>query len=984
MSRPGMLRRLNRRALSITDPNSVNISSLITNTRATEASYQTQAENDGSTAFLAWAAPNVLRMQNRGTRDAIFIEGSRTNLTKWSEDFTNAEWTKAGTTLTGSQLAPDGGGDATRVAVISAGLLYETNGNTPGVTVSRSITAWYRRNAAPDAAPNPAYSASTVIATAALAVSTYSRIRTPTLSCTGGVAGRFIPSDGRARTEGGIPTAGARDSWIWGTQVEDGFFPSSYIRTTSAALARSADLCVIASDAAPPWLRNSKYTITISLECTSLEFVAAATEMTLLSFGAGTNDRIALVLDGGNMKVRVVQGGVTKVTTGAISTVSAYTDITITIDSTGGLVTVSGASAGDGIAIGTAWTMQTGDIYVGNVSTGATPYFGEILPVITRVPSTASLSLPGVLSNTRATEASYQTQAANDGTTSFTTWASTNTLRIQNRGVRDAIFIEGSRTNYFLRSRQMTINAPWTAGTMAQTASAANGIDGTLTATQFTGTGAQFSSRQTVTTPAGTVMSIWGRAVSGTQPIRSNYAYPNGTTGVQTLTTTYAQHIGRVATLTTHTDYINDCSLSGNTSLYVDCIQSEVGTFPSSAIRTTTAAVTRDADVCIMPSSSVPVWMRSGSFSISVAPECSSVNLINQATEMTLLAYGTGTTDRVSLIVDAAGVKVRVVQGGVTKVTTGVITFARWGDFTITLDASMGYVVVTGATTGSNVYTGTPWSMQLGDVYLGNVSTGATPYFGEVLQTLPEVPSAPRTQSFDPQISIAATNILYFSGQYQTGLDGGALSWLDESGNADHAINSTVAAQPTMVLNNASYGNHNVLDFDGSADYYQTTSVAGGNNVVTVAWIGHADSVAGVRKLFETSTATAGAFAVFLESSKLSCWANGAAGQDYVAGDTTIVVGTRYLFIVEIPFSTLTSAAISSWVNNVQQTQTVISNTATNTTMITALWHVSRNAAAGTQFFDGRAAVLGAWSGSFTPTERTNFYTWAQANYGVA
>lgn len=599
--------------------------------------------------------------------------------------------------------------------------------------------------------------------------------------------------------------------------------------------------------------------------------------------------------------------------------------------------------------------------------------------------STWDLTTAGLVVNNRAGEASYQTRTASDGSISFISWQPAQVSgvpRLQNRGVRDAFLIEGARTNYFLRSRKMTDAASWTVGNMTQTADAANGVDATLTAARFLGTGAQFSARQTITTPAGTVVSIWARAVSGSQVIRVNYAYPNGTAGQQTLSTTYSRYRGRVATLTTHTDYPHDCSISAGTDIYVDGIQSEVGTFPSSLIRTTTATVTRNADACVIASASVPAWLKNGKFALTIAPEFSSVDLILQNSEMTLLAFGAGTNDRIALIVDGGVVKVRVVQGGATRVTTEAISFALWDDLELTFDSVNGYIVVSGATTGNNVYVGTPWTMSAGDLYLGNVSTAATPYFGEIVPRIPERTPAALTPAWTP--AAIADRLLMLSGQYTPGRDGGVLGWIDESGLSRNATNSAETGQGTPLLKVPAYGNKNVLDFNGTSSTYQTASVTGGNGTLTLAWIGHADSISGVRRIVETSTGGVGGFGVFIESSKLSAYANGATGQDYVAGDTTIVVGTRYLFILEIPFSALSTSTIASWVNNAAQTQTIISNTATNTNMNTSLWQIGRWVSAALQFWDGSMAFLGAWARSLTPTERDAFYAYAQANYGVA
>ncbi len=962
---------------------------LVTTVRASEASYQTGPESNGT--FLSWAANNVLRIQNRvAGRNAIFVEGARTNQLLYSEDTTQFGanmWQNFGGTQTTAQASPDGTADAVRwVTPNGSGGFGEQNPRAFGANIRNVASYYLRRGAAADNESGGNIYRS--------------------------VSGRIFPADGIARDPWrrlifntlmnvelqsaqpiigfavGGPAAGLRDAIAWGIQSENGTFVSSYIRTVGAAATRIADVAKIAAASVPTWMQTGAFQFTTAPECTSAEFLLHATEMTLFAWGLGVTNRVALVVDGGVAKLRVFVGGSAVLTTTALTWTSNWQDLTILLNFPAGSVTISGATTGNGVYTGTPWIMPGGDLYVGNVSTSATPYFGEFLPTITQQQFVgASFDMSGIAVNDRATEASYQTATASDGSVSFISWQAAQVAgvpRTQNRGVRNAFFLEGARTNFFQRSRDMTNNLPaaWTGGTMTQTANAALGVDATMVAAQFNGTGAQFSSRQTITPGAGAIMSIWARAVTSSQIIRNNFAYPNGTGGTGTLSTTYSRYRGRVGTLTTHTDYIHDCSISGATNIYVDAVQAEVGTFPSSVIRTTTTSVVRNADSCIIASANVPAWMRDGKFTLTIAPEFTSVDLILQNSEMTLLAFGTGTTDRIALIVDGATVKVRVVQGGATKVTTESISFATWDDLVLTFDSVNGYLVVAGATTGNNVYVGTSWSMQTGDVYLGNVSTAATPYFGEIVPTIQQVAPAILTPGWTP--NDIADRLVLLSGQYYEGLDGNALSWLDEFGNARNATNGTVAAQPARLLKQAAYVNKNILDFNGSSHFYQTLSIPGGNNVFTFAWIGHADSLTGVRKIVETVTGGAGAFAVFAEGSKLSVWANGAAGQDYVAGDTTLVVGTRYLFIVEIPFSTLSTAAIASWVNNVAQTQTVITNTATNTTLISALWQIGRWVSAASQYWDGGMALLGGWTRSFTSTERNNFYAWAQANYGVA
>jgi hypothetical protein len=228
--------------------------------------------------------------------------------------------------------------------------------------------------------------------------------------------------------------------------------------------------------------------------------------------------------------------------------------------------------------------------------------------------------------------------------------------------------------------------------------------------------------------------------------------------------------------------------------------------------------------------------------------------------------------------------------------------------------------------------------------------------------------------------NLAIPRIAQFEQQFVDDGGGVCSSWIDQV--AAKNATATLTARPSIVTS----GSKQVLDFDGSSDFLFTSpaTITGGQNIVTFACIVNADSVSGVRKIVESGTGGAGSFAVFLESAKLSVYAGGAAGQDYVAGNTTINASTTYLFVVEIPWSTLTTDEIRSWVNGVQQTQSVVGNTATNTTFGTKTWIVGRWISAGSQYWDGKMMLLDAWAGAFTAQEQALFYAWAQREYGVA
>ena len=99
----------------------------------------------GSDGLLKTAGLNVPRIEfNPITRQCLglLIEEQRQNLTTWSEDLTQATWTKVNVTATANQtVAPDGNSSADLVAETTANLQHYFYTNAATVTISVTYTA---------------------------------------------------------------------------------------------------------------------------------------------------------------------------------------------------------------------------------------------------------------------------------------------------------------------------------------------------------------------------------------------------------------------------------------------------------------------------------------------------------------------------------------------------------------------------------------------------------------------------------------------------------------------------------------------------------------------------------------------------------------------------------------------------------------------------------------------------------------------------
>jgi len=215
-------------------------------TRSSEAAFQDPRDNwrfQGSSEAENWKGPNIPRIFNDG---AILIEGSRTNLMFRSEELDVSPWGNGATNASSSAeslQAPDLGTDADllyfqdatvnpqwRQTIAAAGFSNNLSGSftvwiqTTGSEVTEEVRLFSR-----------AKDGSTLDNTPVTASNTWT-VYTHTF---GQHSGTIDPLAGiRNGESGGIKTFRA-----WGAQVEaNSTFPSSYIRTTTAAATRAKDV----------------------------------------------------------------------------------------------------------------------------------------------------------------------------------------------------------------------------------------------------------------------------------------------------------------------------------------------------------------------------------------------------------------------------------------------------------------------------------------------------------------------------------------------------------------------------------------------------------------------------------------------------------------------------------------------------------------------------------------------------------------------
>lgn len=341
-------------------PAAPNPVSLLTATyaRSTEGAYLTAAD------ALAWATTNTRRTGYLGT----LIEGSRTNLLTAPRDTSGTGWTFSGTRNLGVGNGPDGASLTADQGAAASGAFGPYYSLGTGLTGWYTGSCWARR--APSAGADEAHIA---LQNGVGGVGTYvsiaiaeawKRFKIPRDFTN--LVSYFVPWEGRAL--GGL-TARALDYWADLFQFEAGAFASSAIRS---AATRGADIVSEATfDAA---LLTIGGRARVAPLCSSAELIAHAAEMVIAAIS--TTDYVALCVDSGAAKVRLVQGGTQRAITGAL-TWSADQVLTITWAPSAGSITVAGATTGNGTSSGTGAAWSSGTLRIGALSDGTKPIFAH-------------------------------------------------------------------------------------------------------------------------------------------------------------------------------------------------------------------------------------------------------------------------------------------------------------------------------------------------------------------------------------------------------------------------------------------------------------------------------------------------------------------------------------------------------------------------------------------------------------------------------
>jgi hypothetical protein len=231
---------------------------------------------------LQSAASGVARFEHNpitGESLGLEIEEQRTNILLYSSDYTDANWTADGTTVTSNTIvAPDGTLTGDKIVTTTANAdhrIYQGSSLTIGVVSTLSVyakAAEYRYIGLLNADPNgtAVFDLQTGVVTSTGANITATTItavgngwyRCTATSATTSYQIKQIRVFNDGTQSGAIFTGnGYGGIYIWGAQLEAGAFATSYIPTVASQVTRSVDLAKMTGTNFSSWYRPDEGTM---------------------------------------------------------------------------------------------------------------------------------------------------------------------------------------------------------------------------------------------------------------------------------------------------------------------------------------------------------------------------------------------------------------------------------------------------------------------------------------------------------------------------------------------------------------------------------------------------------------------------------------------------------------------------------------------------------------------------------------------------
>jgi hypothetical protein len=211
----------------------------------------------GSNGLVQYASEDTQRIDYSAGVASFLVEESRTNLVQYSEDFSQSYWVKAGNTSVASttESAPDGTNTASRITgatsiaiTVGSNHFYLPSTSCPGNAI---FSVWLKRN-------NP--NASTLQFRLRSMSDGNDTFITVTLT---DEWQRFFVFRSNVVASCRVYIGQNSDFLIWGAQLENASFFTSYIPTSGSTVTRNADVATMTGTNFSDWFNDNAGTFFI-------------------------------------------------------------------------------------------------------------------------------------------------------------------------------------------------------------------------------------------------------------------------------------------------------------------------------------------------------------------------------------------------------------------------------------------------------------------------------------------------------------------------------------------------------------------------------------------------------------------------------------------------------------------------------------------------------------------------------------------------
>ena len=300
-----------RPSLNLNFARSQKLDPRITFTRSSTATYT------GGDGLIKTAATDTPRFDFNATTGeclGLLVEEARTNLTTYSEDFTNAAWILFGTTSRSPNTvtAPDGNTTADTVTLPISSGIYQFTSASASTTYTFSV--WIRTASASQNV--------NIILNTNLGDATQLTVTATTTWQRFSITKTTIV--GTTTLTSQLSTGGGNTFYVWGAQTETGAFPTSYIPTVASTVTRSADSASITGTNFSSWYNPSEGSVLCNGRIIKINPPTYGQIFWAIGDSSTFNESMYLVNDvgGSNIGFNVIDNGSNQFTAGS----SAITD----------------------------------------------------------------------------------------------------------------------------------------------------------------------------------------------------------------------------------------------------------------------------------------------------------------------------------------------------------------------------------------------------------------------------------------------------------------------------------------------------------------------------------------------------------------------------------------------------------------------------------------------------------------------------------